>query len=82
MKNRTIEEILNDRTIFTEKQATKIKENALNEAEKIWGGKRAGAGRPKKENVLSIQIRVSQEEKEFLKYARSHNLNYAELMQG
>ena len=47
-----------------------------------WGGKRAGAGRPKKENVLKFQIRVSQEEKDFLKYARSHNFNYSELMQG
>ena len=46
------------------------------------GGKRAGAGRPKKETVLNIQIRVSQEEKDFLKYARLHNLDYKSLMQG
>ena len=47
------------------------------------GGKRAGAGRkPKNGVVLKFQIRVSEKEKEFLKYARNHNLNYDELMQG
>ena len=45
------------------------------------GGKRAGAGRkPTNGVVLAFQIRVSEKEKEFLKYARSHNLNYDELM--
>lgn len=47
------------------------------------GGKRAGAGRkPQNGVVLKFQIRVSEKEKEFLKYARSHNLNYDALMQG
>lgn len=47
------------------------------------GGKRTGAGRkPKTGVVLKFQIRVSEKEKEFLNYARNHNLNYDELMQG
>lgn len=47
------------------------------------GGKRANAGRrPTNGVVLKFQIRVSEKEKEFLKYARTHNLNYDELMQG
>lgn len=47
------------------------------------GGKRAGAGRkPANGVVLAFQIRVSAKEKEFINFARSHNLNYDELMQG
>lgn len=47
------------------------------------GGKRKGAGRkPKNGVVLSFQIRVSQKEKEFINFARSHHLDYDELMQG
>lgn len=47
------------------------------------GGKRVGAGRkPTTGVVLKFQIRVSEKEKEFLKYARSHNLDYDSLMQG
>lgn len=47
------------------------------------GGKREGAGRkPANGVVLKFQVRVSEKEKEFLKYARSHNLNYDDLMQG
>jgi len=47
------------------------------------GGKRKGAGRkPKTGIVLKFQVRLSEKEKEFINYARSHNLNYDELMQG
>lgn len=47
------------------------------------GGERKGAGRkPKTGVVLKFQIRVSEKEKEFLQYARSHNLDYDNLMQG
>ena len=47
------------------------------------GGKRKNAGRKTKTGVvLKFQIRVSEKEKEFLNYARNHNLNYDELMQG
>lgn len=45
------------------------------------GGKREGAGRKLTNGVvLKFQIRVSEKEKEFLKYARAHNLNYDDLM--
>ena len=47
------------------------------------GGRREGAGRrPKTGIVLKFQIRVSEKEKEFINYARLHNLNYDELMRG
>ncbi len=45
------------------------------------GGKRKGAGRkPANGIVLKFQIRVSEKEKEFINFARSHNLNYDDLM--
>lgn len=68
---RTLDDILNDRTIFTQEQAERIAKNALAEAEKYWGGKRAGAG--KKAQIAgsprNVSIKVSQSTKEAIKYA-------------
>lgn len=81
-KLRTIDEVLADRTFFTENQAQEIEENSLKEAKKYWGGKRKGAGRkPKGELALNIQIKVNSVEFEFLKYARENGLNLKQLMQ-
>lgn len=44
-KLKNTDDILNDRTLFTQEQADKIHANALKEAQNYWGGKRAGAGR-------------------------------------
>lgn len=75
-KLRTIDEILNDRTIFTQEQADRIEANALKEAQKYWGGKRAGAGRKSKgEYALNIQMKVNSIELEFLKQARELGAN-------
>ena len=54
------------------------------EVKKIRGGFREGAGRKKKnpDNVLQFQIRVSKKEKQFLNYARNHNIDYDSLMEG
>ena len=47
------------------------------------GGARENAGRkPKTGNILKFQVRVSEDEKAFLEYAREHKLNYKDLMQG
>lgn len=60
----------------------KIIENSDEEISK-WGGKRKGAGRkPVNGIVLEFRINVSKQEKEFIKYARKHHLNYEDLMQG
>ena len=75
-KLRTIDEILNDRTMFTQEQADRIEANAIKEAQKYWGGKRAGAGRkPKGEYALNIQMKVNSIELEFLKQARELGAN-------
>ncbi len=72
---RTLDEILNDRNIFTQERADNIEANALKEAEKYWGGKRKGAGRkPKGEYSLNVQIKVSDMEKRVLIYARENNI--------
>ena len=69
--------------LLTPQEQAELKTSIDEEVAKYWGGKRAGAGRkPKDEsNVLKFQVRVSAKEKEFLKYAREHNLNYDELME-
>ena len=62
--------------------ADQVRKNVDSEVAK-WGGKRENAGRRTKTGtVLKICYRVSEKEKEFLNYARSHNINYDELMQG
>lgn len=46
------------------------------------GGARENAERKQKfGSPLKFQIRVTKEEKEFLAYAREHNINYSALMQ-
>ena len=81
MKKITTDDLLNDRTLFTEKEAQEIKENAMKKAIKIWGGKREGAGRKKKgEQALNISAKVSVIELDFLHYARANNLDLKKLM--
>ena len=59
-----------------------IKQNT-EQVKSEWGGKRANAGRkPKTGTVLEFRMRVSEKEKEFINYARAHNINYDDLMQG
>ncbi len=59
-----------------------IKEST-EEFKKTRGGARANAGRKRLRDVsLTFTIRVDAEEKEFINYAREHNINYKDLMQG
>ncbi|HNW26081.1 MAG TPA: hypothetical protein PKI94_04745 [Candidatus Gastranaerophilaceae bacterium] len=69
---------------FTPEEAQEIQKEIVQEVEKIkWGGKRPHAGRkPKTGVVLEFRIRVSEKEKQFIDYARSHNLNFDKLMKG
>lgn len=74
----------NDELIKALPQARKQKiiENSDKEISK-WGGKRSGAGRkPVNGVLLEFRINVSQQEKEFINYAREHHVNYKDLMQG
>ncbi|GEM_PF-2331093 len=70
--------------ILSPDEQTELYDKVEKEVKKKRGGARAGAGRKKKDpdNVLIFQIRVSKKEKQFLAYARSHNLDYDSLMQG
>lgn len=75
----TNDELIN---ALTETRKQKIIENSNKEIAK-WGGKRKGAGRkPANGVVLEFRINVSKQEKEFINYARTHHINYEELMQG
>ena len=66
------------------KKTQKTPKTMIAKAENICCGKRASAGRKPKNpnNVLVFQMKVSDSEREFLYYAREHNINYKDLMQG
>jgi len=75
-------EVFPDEKIISEKEYMKI--SGLTSYEKKFGhgGARENAGRKQKfGSPLKFQIRVTKEEKDFLAYAREHNLNYSALMQ-
>lgn len=68
--------------IISEKEYMKLSGLASYEKRFGHGGARKNAGRKQKFSLpLKFQIRVTQEEKDFIKYAREHNLNYSALMQ-
>jgi len=76
-------ELLPDEQIITKEEYAELSGDNYYKETFAHGGKRAGAGRkPQNGVILKFQIRVSEKEKEFLHYARSHNLNYDTLMQG
>ena len=75
-------EVSSDEKIISEKEYMKI--SGLGSYEKKYGhgGARKNAGRKQKFSLpLKFQIRVTKEEKDFITYAREHNLNYSALMQ-
>lgn len=68
---------------FSEEKAQEILAQADEEIKKIkWGGKRAGAGRKPKGELLQFNRRLTEKENRFIDYARAHNINYDDLMQG
>lgn len=79
-KARTIDEILNDRRFFSEKEAQAVKEKVAKEVKAYWGGKRAGAGRKRlAKEVLSKHMRVSESEQKVLTRAREMKLDLTDL---
>ena len=76
-------ELLPDEKIITKEEFSHLSGDEYYKQTFGHGGKREGAGRkPTNGVVLKFQIRVSEKEKEFIHFARLHNLNYDELMQG
>ncbi len=78
-----VKNIIDDLKQTDPESYSEIKENTK-VVKKTWGGKRQSAGRKPKnpDNVLVFQMKVSSNEREFLYYAREHNINYKDLMQG
>ena len=76
-------ELQADETIITKEEFETLSGDTYYKQTYGRGGKRAGAGRKRTNGfMLAIQMRVSEKEKEFLNFARLHNLNYDELMRG
>ena len=75
-------ELSPDEKIISEKEYLKKSGLANYVKEFGHGGARENAGRKQKfGSPLKFQIRVTKEEKDFLAYAREHNINYSALMQ-
>ena len=75
-------EVSSDEKIISEKEYMRCSGLAAYEKKFGHGGARKNAGRKQKyELPLKFQIRVTKEEKDFIAYAREHNLNYSALMQ-
>ncbi len=79
-KARTIDEILNDRGFFSEKEAQEIKKKVAKETKAYWGGARTGAGRKRlTKDVLSKSMRVSEAEAKALQLIRKLDLEVTAL---
>lgn len=79
---KTHKQLMNELKNTDAESYNEIKENT-EEFKKTRGGFRHNAGRKRLKDVsLTFTIRVDAEEKEFIQYAREHNLSYKELMQG
>lgn len=75
-------EISPDEKIISEEEYMKVSGLASYEKKFGHGGARENAGRKQKFALpLKFQIRVTKEEKDFITYAREHNINYSALMQ-
>ena len=75
-------ELSPDEKIISEKEYLK-KSGLANYAKEFGhGGARKNSGRKQKfESPLKFQIRVTQEEKDLISFARENHLNYSTLMQ-
>ena len=74
-------EVTPDEKIISEKDYMKTSGLAAYEKEFGHGGARENAGRKQKfSSPLKFQIRVTQEEKDFITYARKHHINYTAMM--
>lgn len=76
-------EILPHETIITEEEYAELSGDNYYKTTFSHGGKHEGAKRtPKTGVVFEFQVKLSAKEKEFINWARSHNLNYDEIMEG
>lgn len=74
-------EVTSDEKIISEEEYMKTSGLAAYEKEFGHGGVRKNAGRKQKfGSPLKFQIRVTQEEKDFITYAREHHISYTSLM--
>ena len=73
-------QLLPDELIITEEEYKELSGENYYKKHFGRGGKREGAGRKPSACAWTITKRVSEQEKNFINYIRSNNLNYDELM--
>lgn len=81
VSKKTTNKVEADETIITEKEY--LKKSGLGFYKKVFshGGARENAGRKQKlSKPLKYQMRVTEDEKEFIQYAREQKISYASLM--
>ena len=81
MKN-TLKDVMQD--ILNPDEIAEINKEVAEEVKKYRGGKRTGSGRKTiiKGKILQFTKRVTDKEAKFIDYAREHNINFDNLMQG
>lgn len=70
--------------LFTLEEQKEIYANIEREVKRYqWGGARKNSGRKPidESKVLKFTKRLTEKEKQFIEYARAHNINYDDLMQ-
>ena len=78
---KAINKIEPDEIEISKEEFIKISGDNYYEQHFTHGGRREGAGRKKKfSQKLEYQIRVTEEEKAFIAYAREHHFDYAQAM--
>lgn len=74
-------ELQPDEQIISEEEYNELSGNNYYREHYGHGGARKGAGRkPKTGVVLKFQVRLSEKEKEFIKWARDNHLNFDEVI--
>ena len=72
-----------DEVVITKDEFRRLSGDEYYEQNFTHGGRREGAGRkPKFTHKLEYQIRVSEEEKAFIAFARKNHFDYGKAMQG
>ncbi len=75
-------EVTSQETVISEEEYMRATGLLTYQKEYGHGGARKNAGRKRKfGSPLQFQIRVTEEEKEFITYARKHHLDYSRLME-
>jgi hypothetical protein len=83
VSKKAVNKVEPDDVVITKDEFRKLSGDEYYEQNFTHGGRREGAGRkPKFTHKLEYQIRVSEEEKAFIAFARENHFDYGKAMRG